>query len=496
LIILASQPNQPPVMKLIAFSLLLAFMVFISLGSSAQSVDSAKIRAVEDNIFPGIQVAGDTPMTIAQRMAFYKVKGMSVAVIQNYKVIWAKGYGLADDSLKVPVTVHTLFQAGSISKSLNSVGVMKLVQDKRIDLYTDINMYLTSWKFPYDSLSKGKKITMANLLSHTGGLTVHGFEGYSDGKPVPAILQILDGQKPANSPAIRSMYAPGLKYEYSGGGITISQLIVMDVTGKPYAPWMYQHVLKPLEMDESTYEAPPVSVKPQLLAVGYRNNGKPIPGNRNTYPEQAAAGLWTNPTDLSKYVIETQLAYAGKSQKLLNQQITQLRLTPYIDKSAAFGCFIEDLDSIKYFTHDGADEGFRAEYYGSLDGGNGLVIMVNSDNGRIMPEVASSVARVYGFKGLNQTKIKTIVSVPDSILQKYTGVYQVEPGFNLTISYDAHSLYGQGTGQGKVQLFAEAQNKFFLKVTDADIEFILNDKGEVSKAILYQNGVRKLEKIK
>jgi CubicO group peptidase (beta-lactamase class C family) len=482
-------------MKSAIFSILFAFILFFRFDASAQSVDSTKIWAVERDIRPTIQLEGDTPMTIKQRMAFYKVKGMSVAVVQNYKVIWAKGYGFADDSLKSPVMVHTLFQAGSISKSLNSVGIMKLVQEKKIDLYADINTYLISWKFPYDSLSKGKKISTANLLSHTAGLTVHGFEGYTNGKPIPTIIQTLNGQKPANSPAIRSMYAPGLQYQYSGGGVTISQLILMDVTHQPYAPWMYANVLKPMGMTESTYEQPPVSVKPGLLATGYRSNGKEIPGRYNVYPEQAAAGLWTNPTDLSKYIIETQLAYAGKSHKVLNQQTTQLRLTPYVDKSAALGCFIEDLDSVKYFTHDGADEGFRAEYYGSIEGGNGVVVMVNSDNGNIMPEVASSIARVYGFKGLNRTKLKKIVAVPDTLLQKYIGVYEVEPGFTLTITRVGDTLYGQGTNQARLQLYAEAQNKFFLKVADADIEFTLNDKGEVIRAVLYQNGVRELKRL-
>jgi CubicO group peptidase (beta-lactamase class C family) len=483
-------------MKPTLLSALFAVILLFRLTAHAQAVDSAKIAAVERNILPNLQLEADTPMTIQQRMAFYKVKGMSVAVIQNYKVIWAKGYGMANDSLHAPVTTHTLFQAGSISKSLNSVGVMKLVQDKKIDLYADINTYLTTWKFPYDSLSKGKKISTANLLSHTAGLSVHGFGGYANGKPIPTIVQILDGQKPANSPAIRSLFAPGLRYQYSGGGITISQLMLMDITGQPYAPWMYKNVLKPMGMTESTYEQPPVSVKPGLLATGYRTNGEQIPGRYHVYPEQAAAGLWTNATDLSKYVIETQLAYAGKSHKVLDQQTTQLRLTPYIDKSAALGCFIMNLDSVKYFEHDGADEGFRAEYYGSLEGGNGVVVMVNSDNGNIMPEVVSSVARVYGFKGLNRTKVKRIVAVPDTILEKYAGQYQVEPGTVLTITRQGNNLYGQVTGQGKVQLFAEAQNKFFLKVADVAIEFIMNDKGETTGAVLYENGAHQAKKIK
>jgi len=479
--------------------ILFAFILFFQLKANAQpapaALESAGQKMVERSILPNIRTESDTPMTIAQRMAFYKVKGMSVAVIKNYKVIWAKGYGMADDSLKLPVSAHTLFQAGSISKSLNSVGILKLVQEKKIDLYTDINTYLSTWKFPYDSLSGGKKITMANLLSHTAGLTIHGFGGYAVGKPFPTLSQVLNGQAPANSGPVRSKYVPGIKYEYSGGGITISQLIVMDVSHQPYAQYMFANVLKPLGMTESTYEQPPVNVKPQLLAVAY-NGDKVIPGKHHVYPEQAAAGLWTNPTDLSKYIIETQKAYAGKSAKVLDQQTTQLMLKPYIDKTAALGCFIFDFDSTKYFSHEGEDAGFSAIYYGSFEGGNGVVVMVNSYNNVLMKEVVNALARVYGFKGLDQSKLKKEITLPDSVLQSYTGKYQIAPGAFLTVTREGNRLYGLIAGQERQELFPEAQNKFFLKDVDAETAFIKDDKGAVTEAVIYENGEHHAKKIK
>lgn len=480
-------------------SLTLAFITCIQINVSAQSNQkeiSEKIQQVENNLFPNIHTQSDTPKTIAQRMAYYKVHGVSVAVIHNYKLEWAKGYGWADDSLKRPVTANTLFQAGSVSKSLNAVGVLKLVQNKKLNLYTDINNYLTSWKFPYDSLSKGKKISIANLLSHTAGLTVHGFPGYAHGEAIPTVVEVLNGQKPANTPKVRSMYPSGLKYEYSGGGTTISQLIVLDITHQPYDKYMYEQVLKPMGMTSSTYTQPPVVIKPVLLATGYYDNGKQIPGKFQIYPEQAAAGLWTNPTDLSKYVIETQLAYQGKSKKVLGQQMTRLRLTPYIDKSAAFGVFIDSLDGAKYFQHQGSDQGFQTQYYGSFEGGNGVVVMVNSDNGAIMYEIINSVANVYGFKGLNRSKLKKTVMVADSILQSYTGEYELQPKVTLTVTREGNQLFGKAGKQDKASLFPETQNKFFVKVADIEIEFIKDGMGKISKAILYEHGAHELKKIK
>ncbi|MDB5129628.1 serine hydrolase [Mucilaginibacter sp.] len=454
-----------------------------------------KIQLVEKSLVGIIQTEGQPLWTIEERMKHYKLNGVSVAVIHNYKIAWAKGYGWADAAKKIPVTDKTLFQAASISKSLNAIGVLKLVQDGKLDPDKDINQYLTSWKFPYDSVAKNKKITTKNLLSHTAGLNVHGFGGYSNKDTIPTIVQILNGTKPANSDPIRSMFEPGLRSEYSGGGITISQMILMDITHQPYDKFMYEQVLKPMGMTNSTYTQPPVNVKPELLATAYRDNGTEIEGKYNIYPEQAAAGLWTNPTDLSKYIIETQLAYQGKSSKVLNQATTKLRLTPYLDKAAALGVFIDDLDGTKYFQHGGANEGFRCQYFGSLEGGNGVVVMVNSDEGSITNEIINSIAKVYNFKGLYRSKVYKEVAVDSAVLQSYVGKYEMRPGFNLSITREGNKLYGQATGQGKLDLFPEAQNKFFLKIAPIEIEFIKNDKGEVVTCRVYQGGVNDAKKI-
>src|ERR1700722_17118550 len=264
----------------------------------------ARIKQVEQGLSGRFLVAGQPKHTIKERMAFYHINGLSIAVIRNYRIEWAKGYGWADSADPRPVTNQTLFQAASISKSLNAVGVIKLAQDGKLNLYRDINKYLTSWKFPYDSLSKGKKITIANLLSHTGGLSVHGFPGYARGDTLPTLQQVLDGRRPANTGAIRSMYEPGIRSEYSGGGTTISQVIVMDVTHEPYDKYMRDNVLKPLGMSSSFYTQPAPAGKRQLLATAYHSDGKAVEGKYHIYPEEAPAGLWTNPTDLAQYIIE------------------------------------------------------------------------------------------------------------------------------------------------------------------------------------------------
>ncbi len=234
-----------------------------------------QIKKVENGLAGRVKVDGKT-YNILERMAFFKVKGLSIAVVNNYKVVWAKGYGWADEKEKRPVTTETLFEPGSISKSLNAVGILKLVQDKKLDLNADINTYLKSWKFPYDSLSKGKKITLNNLLSHSAGLTVHGFPGYDRKEKMPTVQQVLDGKKPSNTPAIRSQFEPGLRFQYSGGGTTISQLILTDVTQQPYDKFMYDNVLKPMGMTNSFYSQPPHDDKLKYCETGYRMNGTEV----------------------------------------------------------------------------------------------------------------------------------------------------------------------------------------------------------------------------
>lgn len=452
----------------------------------------SKIKKVESNVRFWIRIDGEPNLTLKDRMNFYHVKGVSIAVIKDYKIEWAKGYGWADSVEKRRVTTSTLFQAGSISKSLNGVGVLKLAQDKRLSLYADINDYLKTWKFPYDSLSKGTKITLANLLSHTAGLTVHGFPGYERGDTIPSLAQILNGQKPSNTDAVRSSIQPGLKHEYSGGGTTISQLIIQDLMQEPYDVFMWKKVLKPMGMNNSFYTQPPQISKQKILASGYYKDGKKVIGNYHIYPEQAAAGLWTNPTDLALYVIETQLALQDKSNKVLSQEMTKLRLTPYIDNSAALGVFIVKRGEQTYFQHSGADEGFVAQYYGSMEGGNGVVVMVNSDNGAITEEILNSVATVYGWKGFYNPILRPkIISVPQNILETYVGEYKrkVESKFYIKISIRNGKLFYSEPDWDGFELFAGAENNFFSRENPVGISFNKDAEGKVLE-LEYHSGSR------
>ncbi len=449
-----------------------------------------KIKEVERNLTGSILLNEERPGTIAERMAQYNVKGMSIAVIQDYKIAWAKGYGWADEATKSPMTTETLFEPGSISKSLNAVGILKLAQDKKVDLYTDINTYLTSWKFPYDSLSKGKEITLAQILSHNAGLSGYGFRGYTINGIIPTVLQVLDGKPPAVTPAVRSLFEPGLQFEYSGGGITISQLLLTDVTRQPYDSWMYQHVLKPIGMVHSSYAQPPAKDKRHLCATGYYSDGAPVFNKFRVYPFQAAAGLWTTPTDLGHYVIDMQLAYQGKSSKVLTREMAQLHLTPYNNGPAAMGTFFDDRSGARYFLHDAANDGFCGLYVGSLDSGDGVVIFLNSDDGRLLLEVLNSVAQVYNWKNYyrepERKKTEKVVAVSDQILKTYEGIYVYEDSWAAIGQKD--NKYHFHTYNMDADMYYTTPTRFFNREFPTVQEFIKDDYGNITGYTRNTNG--------
>lgn len=468
-------------MKKIIPCLLLLLIHFAScIGQTNYSAETLeKIKEVENNITGNILLNDEGPSTITERMAKYHVKGMSIAVIYDYKIVWAKGYGWADEAEKKPVTTETLFEPGSISKSLNSIGILKLAQDKKVDLYTDINTYLTSWKFPYDSLSKGKKITLADILSHNAGLTVHGFPGHDMDGPIPTVLQVLDGIKPAVTPAVRSMYEPGLKFEYSGGGTTISQVILTDVTKESYDVWMYKNVLKPIGMVNSSYAQPPAKDKQRLCASAYNRDGSPISNKFHVYPEQAAAGLWMTPSDLCHYIIDMQLAYQGKKPSaVLNADMVKLHLTPYNNGPTSLGSFIEDHDGAKYFEHGAGNDGFCGDFFGSLDEGNGVVVFLNSEDPKLIPEVINSVAKAYNWKNFyREPQRKKVINVPDSILKTYEGIYLYDQTWAAIGKKDGE--YHFFANNMYVKMYYTTPTSFFNEEFQAVKEFIKDEHGNV-----------------
>lgn len=456
--------------QLIARLLLLALVLPTSVlaQSKTESTDTeARLKRVEQGLLPAVLIKGDPSWSIAERMKFHKVPGLSIAVIKDFKIDWARSYGVKDIETNEPVTTETLFQAGSISKSVNAMVTMKKVEQGKLSLDEPINNKLVSWKLPENEFTRTKKVTLRHLLSHTAGTTVHGFPGYAVTQKVPTVVQVLDGTSPANTAAVRVDFEPGSKFRYSGGGTTISQLALTDIEKKPYAQIAKETVLDPLQMKNSTYSNPlPEDLRKQA-ASGHKPDGSVVAGKLHIYPEMAAAGLWTTPTDLAKFAIEMQLSLAGKSNKVLSKESAEMMTKAFVDE-AGLGFFIEKHGNAVYFGHGGADEGFRAELLVNRDKGYGIAVMTNSDSGQILREVVRGVAREYGWDEFIPEPYE-IIALDASKLTDYAGRYQINADRVVNIKVEDGKLIAYPTGERKFEMLPISETTFVRR--DAPMKF-------------------------
>lgn len=333
----------------------------------------------------------------SSRLEHHRVPGASVAVIRAGQLDWAQGYGVRRAGGVDAVDESTLFQAASISKPVTAAGALRLVAEGVLTLEDDVNEKLRSWTLPVNELTAGNPVTLRHLLSHSAGLTVHGFAGYAEGAQVPTLAQILDGEEPANSAAIRVDMEPGKEFRYSGGGYTVVQQMMVDAVGVDFPELMDRLVLGPVGMTSSTYEQPLPEGRRSSAASAHLENGKPGSGSWHTYPEMAAAGLWTTPTDLAQFAIELWRSYHGRSETLLPQELTRRMLTR---ESGEFGLGLSlPRQGVARFQHGGGNVGYRCFLVLSIESGDGIVIMTNGDSGRaLMDEVLAAVGGAYGWR--------------------------------------------------------------------------------------------------
>jgi CubicO group peptidase (beta-lactamase class C family) len=384
------------------------------LSTEDSSEAAERIQRIENGL-PAISTGADAPrvqLTLQKLMKLFKIPGVSVAVIDNFKIAWAKGYGVTEAGTSNPVTPHTLFQAGSVSKPVAATGALTLVEQGKLSLDENVNQKLTSWKVPDNDFTKEQKVTLRRLLSHSAGLTIHGFPGYAVDEPVPTLVQILDGEEPANTEPVRVELVPGTKWSYSGGGTTVAQQLMIDVTGKSFPHLMREVVFDKVGMDDSSYEQPLPPERSQAAASGTFWNGEVVPGKWHIYPEMAAAGLWTTPSDLAKFAIDIALSKEGKSNGVISQAMTREMLTTQIEPLSrsslgnkqypdrmGLGFFLGDPTRPHLFGHTGDDAGFQAMLMMDSDSGQGVTFMANSEFGILLGDcIVENIAHEYGWK--------------------------------------------------------------------------------------------------
>lgn len=425
----------------------------VSSSSRSGSDEAARIARVERGLLSDTPVEGVPGWTLEERLRHYRMPGVSVAVVDGYRVAWAKGYGAADPERGTPVGPETMFDAGSISKAVTALAALRMVEEGKLSLDAPINGYLRSWKLPENEHTAWKPVTLRHLLSHTAGTSVSGFWGYLPDMPLPTLRQILDGEAPSISGPIRVESVPGDKWRYSGGGYVVVQQAMMDVTGRDFPALMHDYVFAPLGMTHSTFvQGLPDAMKPH--AARPTSEAPWFTGEARTHPHMAAAGLYTTPADLARFLIEVQRALRGDAGTLVSRATARLMTTPVVrdfapfDRANHWRMFHQHDQALGfmllsrsgapgetvYFRHDGRNAGFIASVMGDLEHGRGVVVMVNSDNNdELMREITRAVAQEYGWTGYLAEPVRPVAMSADE-LAAYAGRYRRTPDNVVTIT--------------------------------------------------------------
>jgi len=449
----------------------------------ASTMLEQRIERVESGLLPPVVLKGETAkrMRIDERMKFYRTPGVSVAVINEGKVEWARGYGLLKVNGQERVTTNTMFQAASISKTFTALAALQLVEKHKLNLDEDVNTKLVSWKIPESDLTKTEKPTLRRVLSHTAGLSVGGFLGYPIGQPLPSLQQLLNGEKPANTPPVRIEIIPGSKFSYSGGGYEVLQQLLMDVSGKPFTD-LIQPIFKTLRMSRSTFNSP--SAGDSNVASGHFPNGTEIEGGWFVHPQLAAAGLWSTPTELAQLVIEIQKSNEGKSNRILSKEMTKLMLTPQIE-DVGLGLLIDRKRPSTRFRFGGSNVGYKSMMVGYVESGQGAVVMTNSENGgELVLEILRSISAEYGWPDY-RPKERVISKSDPGAYDDYVGEYDLGiPGPRVIITREGDKLFSQAPSQPKAEMLPESPATFFIKEVDATFTFVRDEKGQVTEVVM------------
>jgi CubicO group peptidase (beta-lactamase class C family) len=425
----------------------------------APSGHDRHIANIERGLRPAQALAGRrVPVsTIFGEMRRLHVPGVSVAVLDQGRIAWAKGYGVVTPG-GAAVTPETLFQAASISKPVAAFGAMTLVQSGKLALEGNVNTYLRSWQLPPGP--DGASVSLLQLLSHTGGLSVSGFPGYAPEVPVPTLLQVLDGTAPANTAPVRVSAAPGAAWRYSGGGYTVLQQLMADVAQQDFATAMQARVLQPLGMASSRFSQPADAAILARAALPHSSAGQPYPGGPSTYPELAAAGLWTTPSDLARFALGVQAAVAGHSTVLQGEHAARM-LKPVLN-GYALGFEVSGSGAATAFAHGGSNRGYQNYLYGFANGGRGAVVMTNGDAGdELARATMRAIAAEYGWPSY-QTVMRKAIPIPEQMAQQMAGKYAI-PGlgdFDITVK-DGQPIFWIKAGQGE-PLYRESGTQFFV----------------------------------
>lgn len=450
----------------------------VFLSETSRSILS-RIDNVENGLLPSILIEGEKTKhsSLTKRMQYYNIPGVSIAIINEGRIEWAKTYGVKETSSKDSLTLKSIFQAASLSKPISATLALKLVEEGLLDLETPVNNLLTSWQIPENQFTENHPVTLKNLLLHTSGLIGFGAEGYMPDSVLPSMTQIFKGESPANTPPYIVDFEPGSRWRYSNAGYTIAQQLMTEKTTMNYPELMEKYVLNPLGMENSTFQQPLPEGLKSIAVTGHMSDGSAVEGRWRVFPEMAAGGLWTNPGDLCKYLIELQNSYIGKSNKILSKIMAEYMLKRHFINFGIGILMGGEGDSLSV-TFNGGGPGYRCDMFAYLKLGKGAVIMTNSENGnRLLPEIYRSISAEYGWPDY-KPEIASGYNIETNKLANFIGTYhakqEIRPDFDIVITQAGLKLFTSVLNE-KFELVPVSETKFIITDYGWEIEFLKND---------------------
>ena len=313
------------------------------------------------------------------------------------------------------------------------------------------------------------------MLTHSAGLNIHGFRGYAADEKIPTFIQILNGEAPANSHPIRVESTPGQEWRYSGGGYLIIQKLLEDVSRKHFHDFMKQVVFHKLGMRHSTFEQPPPSLFTGRIASGHQLLGDTLESASYFYPEMAAAGLWTTPSDLARFVVDIQNAIKGEKGTTLSKEMAERMVTPQT-QDWGLGFYVGNENGSSWFSHIGRNVGFSCYLFAYVETGQGAIVMLNADHGEELAfEIFRSISHTYDWPDWKPAEIR-IAKVDPEVFGDYVGRYSIAEFSDsfIIVETDNNRLFATLFGY-KHELFPESYTEYFTPDNDLEISFVKDD---------------------
>jgi len=400
--------------------LLILLSVSISLADDASRVTQEKtvITSLPELVLtgpPSLDFIGAQPgsLSLVDRMTHYGIPGVSLAVIDDYQLILARGYGQLDAETKAPVTPASLFEAASVTKFVTAVAVWQLVQRGDLTFDDEINQRLTSWRIPDNDFTANQPVTVRHLLSHTAGLNRPPGGFPYDGDDVPTLLQVLHGESPATNAPLTVEAEPGSGHAYSNFGYLVLQPLLEDLLDRSYPDLIHDLLCAPLEMNGSGFDPDVIlaanggetTTRPRARHHGPTGEPFPSGGKVNIL---AHGGLWTTPSDLARLLLAVLQGHQGRGP-LVDCAITiQAALRPEVEftpdqfygySGQGLGAFLLTTDNGLGLSHPGQnDPGATCIFIGFPATGQGAVVMTNGAQGMLLSlELLSAVASVFDW---------------------------------------------------------------------------------------------------